>query len=226
VHEDRLLDAFAGRAAHGLGTGLGIASGYAALLQERHGDALGADGMAVVAGLEGGLGRVRLFADDLLELAALDRRPVEPAPMRPAAAARVAAAGLAATLDGSAVEVDIATLPDLVADRALIERLFHHLLRAAIAAIGPGPGRVAVTGVRRASDVRIEVSDDGPGLGVAAARTLFEPFGSPRGAGPLAGAGVSMAICRRIAERHGGSIWARSGRRDGCTIVVQLPEPS
>ena len=33
-----------------------------------------------------------------------------------------------------------------------------------------------------------------------------------------------MAIARRIAERHGGSVWAHTGRRDGCTIVVLLPE--
>jgi len=37
---------------------------------------------------------------------------------------------------------------------------------------------------------------------------------------------VSMAIARRIAERHGGSVWAHTGRRDGCTIVVLLPEES
>jgi light-regulated signal transduction histidine kinase (bacteriophytochrome) len=33
-----------------------------------------------------------------------------------------------------------------------------------------------------------------------------------------------MTICRRIAERPGGSIWAHTGRRDGCTIVVVLPD--
>jgi signal transduction histidine kinase len=38
-----------------------------------------------------------------------------------------------------------------------------------------------------------------------------------------AGAGVSMTIARRIADRHGGSIWAHAGRGDGCTIVVLLP---
>jgi signal transduction histidine kinase len=145
-------------------------------------------------------------------------------PQRPTPAARAAAAGLEAPLREGGVEVDIATLPDVVADGALLERLFHHLLRSALAGIGTGPGRIAISGVRRAAAARIEVRDDGPGLDLAAARALFEPFGAPRGNGPIVGAGVSMTICRRIAERHGGSIWAHSGRRDGCTIVVVLPE--
>jgi two-component system sensor histidine kinase MprB len=89
--------------------------------------------------------------------------------------------------------------------------------------MGASPGRIAISGVRRAAGVRLEVADDGPPLDPAIAGGMFEPFGTPRGAGPAAGAGVSMAIARRIAERHGGSAWAHTGRRDGCTIVVLLP---
>jgi light-regulated signal transduction histidine kinase (bacteriophytochrome) len=222
--DDARLDAFAARAAHALGAGIGVAGGYATLLEERHAAALGADGLAALAALDAGLGRVRLFVDDLLELSALGHAPLNRVPQRPTAAARAAAEGLEAPLRDADVELDIATLPDVVADGALLERLFHHLLRSALAGIGEGPGRITISGVRRAAGTRIEVADDGPGLDLATARAMFDPFGAPRGNAPIVGAGVSLAICRRIAERHGGSIWAHSGRRDGCTIVVVLPE--
>ena len=222
--DERLLDDFASRAAHSLGAGVSIAGGYATLLRERFSEPLGAEGLSALAGLEGGLDRLRLFVDDLLEMSALETTPLKRGPLRCTGAARAAAAGLAVALDEADVEVEIGPLPDMVADSALLERLFHHLIRGSLAAIGSGPGRIAISGVRRAAGARIEVSDDGPPLHRSSTAGLFEPFAAPRGAGPAAGAGVSMAIARRIAERHGGSAWAHTGRREGCTIVVLLPE--
>jgi two-component system, chemotaxis family, sensor kinase Cph1 len=222
--DERLLDAFAARAAHALGAGVSIAGGYATLLRERHAHALGTEGQAALDSLDGGLDRLRLLVDDLFELARVDGAPLARAPVRAVGAARAAAAGLAGALDGARVEVEIGPMPDLVADAALLERLFHHLLRGSLAAIGTGPGRIALSGVRRTAGARIEIADSGPPLDHASAGDLFEPFAAPRGSGPAAGVGVSMAIARRIAERHGGSIWAHTGRREGCTIVVLLPE--
>jgi signal transduction histidine kinase len=222
--DEQLLDAFASRAAHSLGAGVSIAGGYATLLRERFAGPLGDDGLSALSALDGGLDRLRLFVDDLLELSAVEAAPLKRGPMRAVGAACAAAAGLAAALDDADVEIEIGALPDLVADAAQLERLFHHLIRGALAAMAGGGGRISVSGVRRAAGVRLEVTDDGPALDRSIAGTLFEPFAAPRGTGPMAGAGVSMAIARRIAERHGGSAWAHTGRRDGCTIVVLLPE--
>ena len=221
--DERRLDAFASSAAHSLGTGMSIASGYATLLRERFADELGGEGLTVLAGLDGGLRRMRLFMDDLLELAALDRTPLEREPLELDPVAAAAVDGLAATIEEAGIEVDVGPLPAVVADGAMLERLFHHLLRGAIAGIGAGPARIAITGARRAAGARIEVADTGPALEPAAAARLFDTFAPPRGSGPAAGAGVGLAIARRIVERHGGSIWARPGRRDGCTIVVLIP---
>ncbi|MEA2383419.1 MAG: two-component system, chemotaxis family, sensor kinase Cph1 [Solirubrobacteraceae bacterium] len=222
--DERLLDAFASRAAHSLGAGVSIAGGYATLLRERFAGPLGDDGLSVVSALEGGLDRLRLFVDDLLELGAIETTPLKREHIGAVRAAQAAAGGLAPVLDGTDVEIEIGAMPEVVADAALLERLFHHLIRTSLSALGAGPGRIAISGVRRAAGVRLEVADDGPPLHPATAGTLFEPFATPRGAGPAAGAGVSMAIARRIAERHGGSAWAHTGRRDGCTVVVLLPE--
>jgi len=221
-----MLDAFAARAAHALGAGVSIAGGYATLLRESHAEPLGAGGLAVLGGLDGGLDRLRLFVDDLLELAGLDAVGLHREPLRVAGPARAASDGLAGPLADADTEVEVGSLPDVLADAALLERLFHHLMRGALTAIGDGPGRIRISGVRRSAGARIEITDDGPPLDREMAGALFEPFTASRGAGRTTGAGVSMAIARRIAERHGGSVWAHTGRRDGCTIVVLLPEAS
>jgi chemotaxis family two-component system sensor kinase Cph1 len=222
--EDLLLDAFAARAAHALGTGVSITGGYATLLRERFAEPLGPDGATALDGLEGGLDRLRLFVDDLLELTGLDAAPLKRAPFGAAGSARAAVGALAGPLTDANITVELGDLPEVVADPALLERLFHHLLRGALAAIGEGPGRIAISGAQRPAGVRIAVADSGPALDPAVAAELFQPFATPRGSGPATGAGLSMPIARRIAERHGGSVWAHTGRREGCTIVVLLPE--
>jgi len=217
------LNAFAARAAHSLGTGVGLAAGYAALLRESSAERLGAEGLAALDGLEGGLDRVRLFVEDLLELAVVEAAPVHRAPLRVDAAVAAAIDSLAEPIAEAGVGVEIGPLPDIVADAGLLERLFRHLLRGALAAIEPGSGRIAVSGTRHPGGARLEVTDNGPALAAVDVHSLFEPFALPRGSGRLAGAGVSMAICRRIAERHGGSTSAHSHRRGGCAVAVLLP---
>jgi signal transduction histidine kinase len=219
---DELLDAFAARTAHTLGAGVGVAGGYASLLREQHAERLDADGLEALGGLEGGLGRLRLVVEDLLELSALATRELSVEPVDTAAAVAAATVGLRAPLRAARVQLEVGALPAVVGDPALVERLFHHLIRGAVAAIGRGPGRVAVTGRPRGAGVHLEVADDGAPLGPEGAEGLFAPFAAPRGGGPLVGAGVSMAICRRIAERHGGSVSARAGERAGATVVVVL----
>ena len=220
---ENALDAFAARAADEVGAGVGIAGDSATVLRECHAEPLGTDGNAALDALEDGLDRLRLFVDDLHELTAVAMAPLARAPLRAVVAARAAADALAGPLAAARVEVEIGPMPDIVADADLLERLFHHLMRGSLAAIGDGPGRIVLSGVRRSAGARIEISDTGPPLDHATAGDLFAPFAAPRGAGPAAGASVSMTIARRIAERHGGSIWAHTGRREGCTIVVLLP---
>jgi signal transduction histidine kinase len=222
--DDELLDVFAAHTAHTLGAGVGVAGGYAALLRERHGAQLDVDGVAALSALEGGLGRLRLVVEDLLELSGIGASRVRWEPVDATPAVTAAAAALGESMRAASIEVEIAELPAVRADAALLARLLHHVIRAAAAAIGRGPGRIVVSGARRDGGVRLEVRDDGPPLAPGDAEQLFETFGAQRGGGPLAGAGVSLMICRRIAERLGGSVSARSGERGGATVVVVLPE--
>jgi hypothetical protein len=56
--DDDRLDAFAGRGAHVLGTGIGAVSGYATLLRRRHAERLDGDALATLDALRAGLGRI------------------------------------------------------------------------------------------------------------------------------------------------------------------------
>jgi signal transduction histidine kinase len=67
----------------------------------------------------------------------------------------------------------------------------------------------------------ISVRDQGIGLPAGAADRIFEPFGRAENAVKrnLPGMGLGLYICRRIAELHGGRLWAESDGEDRGTIL-------
>ena len=103
----------------------------------------------------------------------------------------------------------------VVADADRLRQLLHHLVRNSLEAVEPG-GRVRLECVREAGEVRIEVSDDGPGF--AEVGRLFHPFYTTKDHG----AGLGLAIVRDISELHGGRVEACNGPR-GARVTVWLP---
>jgi len=75
---------------------------------------------------------------------------------------------------------------------------------------GPGPGTL-----------RIEFSDDGPGIPPDIMDRIFDPFFSTKPEGQ--GTGLGLSICYGIVEEHGGRIWAESQVGEGATFIVELP---
>jgi two-component system, OmpR family, sensor kinase len=92
---------------------------------------------------------------------------------------------------------------------------------------GEVPGGVSADASASAGGaVVIEVQDSGIGLPPGAADAVFEPFGRAPNATnrQIRGMGLGLYLCRRIVERHGGRIWARSpGEGQGSTFSVWLP---
>jgi signal transduction histidine kinase len=70
---------------------------------------------------------------------------------------------------------------------------------------------------------RILVEDNGIGFDEKYLDRIFTVFQRLHGRTEYAGTGIGLAVCRKIVERHGGSITARSAPQEGATFVVTLP---
>ncbi len=99
-----------------------------------------------------------------------------------------------------------------------------------IQAAGDG-GRVWVSAQRRdgpvnsgdsAGEIRIEVTDDGPGIPAECMDRIFNPFFTTRDTGT----GLGLAIVHRIVEAHGGTIRAGNRHEGGAAFVLRLPQPA
>ncbi|HWI74292.1 MAG TPA: ATP-binding protein, partial [Baekduia sp.] len=129
-----------------------------------------------------------------------------------------AAADLETFLHRVPVHIEREPLPRAAIAPRDAQRLFAHLLRSALSA---GATRLGLTGRRERHETIVDLFDNG--TPAREGTHPFEPFARPRGRGPLVGAGVSLPLTRRLAERAGGRI-AMEIRADGATVVTfELP---
>ena len=116
------------------------------------------------------------------------------------------------------------SLPDeplrLDGDPVRLTQILANLLNNAARYTPPG-GRISVTLARQADTALVSVRDSGAGIAPEALPRLFEMFS--RGA-DSSGLGIGLALCRRLAEMHGGTIEAQSeGPGQGSAFTVRLP---
>lgn len=105
-------------------------------------------------------------------------------------------------------------LPDVVGDESQLTRLLQKLVENAIRFHGPQTPRVNVAASRTENEWVFCVKDNGKGIEPEQLPHIFE-F-EHRG-------GIGLAICRRIVERHGGRIWAKSEPGSGSEFCFSLP---
>ncbi|MBN3766688.1 DUF4118 domain-containing protein [Burkholderia sp. Ac-20365] len=142
------------------------------------------------------------------------------------------------TLARHPVQVSLpADLPLLQLDAVLMERLFANLFENAAKYVPPDTP--LMIGAQRIEEngkpfVRVTVDDTGPGLPPGMEARIFEKFtrGEKESAKP--GIGLGLAICRAIAEAHGGKIGAANrvaadghveGARFWFTLPIETPPP-
>jgi signal transduction histidine kinase len=125
------------------------------------------------------------------------------------------------------LEIDApADLPMLHADQDRILQVLINLLSNAIKFTEHGEVRLAAR-TKRASHIRIEVSDTGAGIPPSDLNKIFDKFQQSETVDTLVqkpqGTGLGLSICRQIVDHYGGRIWAESEPGRGSSFFVELP---
>ncbi|MCH7737151.1 MAG: PAS domain-containing protein [Chloroflexi bacterium] len=114
-------------------------------------------------------------------------------------------------------------LPLVTMDTHLMTQVVLNIINnaeQACAAANRG-GMLTVTGSTVAENVRISVSDDGPGIPADRLAKIFEPFFTTKDVG--AGTGLGLSVSHGILSQHGGRIWAESTPGQGATFHIEVP---
>jgi light-regulated signal transduction histidine kinase (bacteriophytochrome) len=138
------------------------------------------------------------------------------------------------TLSRTRGRVEVGPLPSVAADPTQMRQLFQNLIANAlkfrsaapplvrIGATPCGAGREALSGAVRAG-WQITVTDNGIGFDPKYAERIFQPFERLHGRHVYEGTGIGLALCRRIVQRHGGTISADAAPGAGARFTIYLP---
>jgi signal transduction histidine kinase len=134
-------------------------------------------------------------------------------------------------IEETGASIQVTALPSLEADPTQMYQLIQNLVGNALKFRQADSQPVInidasqkSTGLREANGiVMLSVSDNGIGFDEKYLDRIFQPFQRLHGSEKYEGTGMGLAICRKITERHGGSITARSRPGEGSTFVVELP---
>ncbi|MGV3524021.1 MAG: PAS domain-containing sensor histidine kinase [Candidatus Sericytochromatia bacterium] len=116
------------------------------------------------------------------------------------------------------------TLPEIAGDASQIRQLFQNLLSNALKFVAPGKTPVIeIRSRQEAQSVVIEVQDQGIGFDPQYRDKIFQIFQRLHGRSEYPGSGIGLTLCRKIVERHGGTLEARSQPGQGACFVLKFP---
>lgn len=193
-----------------------IATQYAARLDEQGRDYLGR--------MSGAAERMQNLIEALLTLSRVSTKKGESVPIDLDALVREVLGDLEFRLQSTRGRVDVAALPWIQGDPTQLRQLFQNLIGNALKFHRPDEAPlVRVSAVRRDGMVEIRVEDNGIGFDRREAERVFLPFHRLHSRAEYEGTGIGLSICRKIAERHDGSIRAESDQGQGSRFIVALP---
>lgn len=220
------LESFCYSVSHDLRAPLRVINGFVSLLELDADSLLTEESRDATARIRSNTESMSRLIDALLGFSRLGRRPMvaEEVDMKTLAEEVARLLGL----DRGGVELRVDDLPPARGDRRLLAEVFGNLLSNAVKFVDDGAVATVHVGSVRSARAQGDssvyfVRDGGVGFDMRYTSKLFAPFQRLQAAQGKDGAGVGLAIVRRIVERHGGSVWAESAPGMGATFYFELP---
>jgi len=217
------LEQFAVIASHDLQEPLRMVISYTQLLSRRYKGKLDADADDFITYAVDGALRMQQLIRDLLAYCRVETSacPLVAAPSE--AALRVALSNLGQLIETSGAVVTAGPLPEVMADPPQLARVFQNLIANAINYRGAAAPAVHISAERdEAGNWRFAVRDNGIGIEPQYFERIFGMFRRLHSRDELAGTGIGLAICKKIIDRHQGTIWVDSTHGEGSIFQFTL----
>jgi signal transduction histidine kinase len=216
------LERFAYVVSHDLQEPLRAIAGYSHLLSKHYAATLDERATHYLTQLAAGAERMRVLIDGLLEMSRLStKKPV----LRPVECEAVLAQVLASIevlCQETGARVTHDPLPRVLGNAMRLAQLFLNLITNAIKFRGAEPPQVHLAARREAHAWVFSCADNGVGIEPQHREVIFEMFRRVHPQETYPGAGIGLAVVKRIVEQHQGRIWVESEPGEGSTFFFTL----
>jgi signal transduction histidine kinase len=217
------LEQFAYVASHDLQEPLRKVASFCQLLQRRYSGQLDGRADQYIEFAVDGAKRMQVLINDLLAFSRVGRIVRERVPIPCASLLTQARANLAEVIERTGATIEAGELPVVLAEGPLLTMVFQNLLGNAMKFHGDLPPHVDVT-ARRVDDMwEFSFADNGIGIKPEYAERIFVIFQRLHGKEVYPGTGIGLAMCRKIVEYHGGTIWLDTTVEAGSRFCFTLP---
>lgn len=218
------LESFSYSIAHDLRVPLRGIDGFTRILLDEYQGQLDAEGQRLLNVVRASTRRMSQLIDDILDFTRLGRKEPGMEKVDMAASAHTAMQELAPTLAGREIRIDIARLPAVHGDAAMLHQVWIRLLGNAIKFTRPKPeAAIRIGGRIEGREAVFHMQDNGVGFDMQYAAKLFGVFQRLHSLEEFEGTGIGLAIVKRIIAKHGGRVWAEGKVNEGATVYFALP---
>jgi light-regulated signal transduction histidine kinase (bacteriophytochrome) len=225
ARSNRELQDFAYVASHDLQEPLRKIQAFGDRLKTKYGPALTDEGRDYLDRMQKSAHRMHTLINDLLAYSRVATKGQPFTPVDLNQVARDVLSDLEVRAQQSGGQVEMGELPVIEADPLQMRQLLQNLIGNALKFYRPEQAPVVRVTAETVDDgfCQIAVADNGIGFDEKYLDRIFTPFQRLHGRNEYEGTGMGLAVCRRIAERHGGAITAQSIPGQGTTFLVTLP---
>jgi len=223
---NRELESFASVASHDLQEPLRKIQSFGERLKTSAESALSPEARDYLERMLSAATRMRRLIDDLLTFSRVSSHAKPFTSVNLSQVAQEVLGDLEVTIEQAGASVTVGPLPTLKADSTQMRQLLQNLLSNALKFRQEGTApRISVTSTvdTAAGCCELKVEDNGIGFDEKYLDRLFTLFQRLHGQSKYEGTGIGLAICRKIVERHGGTLTARSAPGQGATFLITLP---
>ena len=218
------LEQFAYVASHDLQEPLRAVVGFLQLIQNRYGDQIDEKGRHYIERSVKAGHRMQILIRELLTLsrvhtkgAAFEERDLN-------RIVRDSLENLQSIIQEKHAAVTCAVLPSLAIDANQIQRLFQNLIMNALRYNESLQPVIEIGFIERDRDIHFYIKDNGIGIAPQFHQRIFVVFQRLHTDREYPGTGLGLALCKKIVERHGGTIWVESQPLKGSTFYFALPK--
>jgi PAS domain S-box-containing protein len=222
---NRDLEQFAYVASHDLQEPLRMVTSYLSLLRRRLAPVMTDEAVTFMDFAENGARRMRQMIEDLLQYSRAGTRVGEPEPVDLKDALEDATAHLAVAIRDAGAKVSVATgLPMVMGNRPQLSRLLMNLIGNAIKYRDKDRApRIDLFARSEGPTCHLTIVDNGQGIAKEEQERVLQPFQRGASARDTEGTGIGLAICKKIAEKYGGSLTLESELGKGTRFTLSLP---